>query len=106
MLNARLAVASCVAMLAVAHAASAQTTSQIPLQFDFLTPGARSMATGGAFIGAADDATAAFTNPAGLAWLTKREVSVEGRFRRFETPFLSGGRISGSISSRLRSGTS
>jgi long-subunit fatty acid transport protein len=76
---------------------AAQTTSQIPLQFDFLTPGARSMATGGAFIGAADDATAAFTNPAGLARLTRREFSAEARFRRFETPYLSGGRISGSI---------
>ncbi len=80
--------------------ATAQTTSQIPLQFDFLTPGARSMATGGAFIGAADDATAAFTNPAGLGFLTRREISAEGRFRRFETPFLAGGRISGLVTGR------
>jgi len=97
-LPARIVQAAAFALLTFASCtAYAQTTAQIPLQFDFLTPGARSMAMGGAFIGAADDATAAFTNPAGLAWLTRREVSVEGRFRRVVTPFLSGGRISGSI---------
>jgi long-subunit fatty acid transport protein len=83
--------------LLVPRAASAQATAQIPLQFDFLNPGARSLSMGGAFLGAADDATAAFTNPAGLAFLKKREVSVEGRYRRVETPFLAGGRISGQV---------
>jgi len=87
-------------LVGAALPAVAQTTSQFPLQFDFLTPGARSMATGGAFIGAADDTTAAFTNPAGLARLTRREFSAEGRFRRFETPYLFGGRISGAITGR------
>jgi long-chain fatty acid transport protein len=96
----RVAVILAVMLLALARASSAQVTAQVPLQFDFLTPGARSLAMGGAFIGAADDATAAFTNPAGLAWLKTKEVSAEGRFRRFETPFLSGGRISGSITGR------
>ncbi len=58
------------------------------------------MGMGGAFIGAADDASAAFTNPAGLAFLTaagKREFTAEGRFSSVETPFLSGGRISGAV---------
>ncbi len=76
----------------------AQATAQIPLQFDFLNPGARSLAMGSAFVGAADDATAAFANPAGLARLNTRQVSAEGRVRRMETPFLQGGRISGAVS--------
>ena len=73
----------------------AQATAQFPVQFNFLTPGARSMAMGGAFVGAADDATAAFTNPAGLAFFGTVQVAFEGRFNRVETPFLAGGRISG-----------
>ena len=70
---------------------------QIPLQFDFLPPGARSVAMGSAFVGAADDATAAFTNPAGLARLSERSVSAELRFKQLTTPYLSAGRVSGSI---------
>lgn len=77
--------------------ALAQSTAQIPLQFDFLNPGARSLAMGSAFVGAADDATAAFANPAGLGRLNTREVSAEGRVRRVDTRFLQGGRISGAV---------
>jgi long-chain fatty acid transport protein len=80
---------------ATARVAMAQSTAQIPVQFDFLNPGARSLGMGGAFIGAADDATAALANPAGLAFLNTREVSAEGRYRQIETPFLKGGRLSG-----------
>lgn len=47
------------------------------LQFNFVNPGARSLAMGGAFIGMADDATTALANPAGLVNLVKPEVSVE-----------------------------
>ena len=82
-------------VLFTSTSALAQTTAQIPLQFDFMNPGARSLSLGGAFIGAADDATAAFANPAGLAFLTTREASAEGRFRRVETRFFEGGRING-----------
>lgn len=46
-------------------------------QFNFATPGARANAMGRAFIGLADDATAAETNPAGLIILGKPEVSFE-----------------------------
>ena len=74
----------------------AQSSLQFPLQFDFLNPGARSLALGSAFAGLADDATAAFTNPAGLTFLTRLELSFEGRGRRIVTPFLQGGRLSGS----------
>jgi long-chain fatty acid transport protein len=76
----------------------AQSSLQFPLQFDFLNPGARSLALGSAFAGLADDATAAFTNPAGLTILTRLEASFEFRGRRFETPFLRGGRLSGTVS--------
>jgi len=48
-------------------------------QFSFVNPGARSGAMGGAFVGLADDATAAEANPAGLTILTKPEVSFEYR---------------------------
>src|SRR5690349_17480387 len=65
------------------------------VQFDFLAPGARSLAMGGAFVAVADDATAALANPAGLSILTRREVSVEGRFRKFNVPFVLGGRLAG-----------
>lgn len=43
------------------------------------TPGARAVGMGGAFIGRADDATAAETNPAGLTILARPEVSLEYR---------------------------
>lgn len=46
-------------------------------QFNFLTPGARATALGGAFIGLADDATAIASNPAGLTTLTEPEISLE-----------------------------
>ena len=49
------------------------------LQFNFGNPGARSLGMGGAFLGLADDASAAEANPAGLTILRKPEVSVEGR---------------------------
>lgn len=53
------------------------------LQFNFTNPGARSMGMGGAFLGLADDASAAESNPAGLTILRTPEVSIEGR--NFET---------------------
>ncbi|MEO8379156.1 MAG: hypothetical protein ABI779_08625 [Acidobacteriota bacterium] len=49
------------------------------LQFNFGNPGARSLGMGGAFLGLADDASAAEANPAGLTILRKREVSIEAR---------------------------
>ena len=61
----------------------------------FSNPGARSLGLGGAFVALADDATAAFANPAGLAQLTKPEFSAEGRIWSFSTPFTAGGRAGG-----------
>jgi long-subunit fatty acid transport protein len=83
--------------LGVSRETSSQTSLQIPLQFDFINPGAKSQAMGGAFVGLADDATATFVNPAGLMLLTRTEISVEGRHTRSETPFLERGRLSGPV---------
>jgi long-chain fatty acid transport protein len=86
-------------LLAPAYA-SAQTAVQIPMQFDFINPGAKSLALGGAFVGLADDATAGFANPAGLRDLFAPEISLEIRGRRLESPFLQRGRLSGTIASQ------
>ncbi len=49
-------------------------------RFDFSTPGARANAMGRAFVGLADEATAAYNNPAGLSVLNSPEFSIEYRF--------------------------
>lgn len=87
------AVTAAIVLLGVEHA-GAQQSLQVPIQFDFLNPGARSLGMGSAFVAVADDATAAWTNPAGLVTLA-REVSVEGRYQGFQQPFLFAGRLSG-----------
>ena len=61
------------------------------IQFAFVPPGARSLGMGGAFVGRADDATAAYTNPAGLTQLQAFEIGVEGRRVGYESAFVSGG---------------
>src|SRR3989442_13175933 len=53
-------------------------------QFNFNNPDARALGMGGAFIGVADDATAAVTNPAGLVILQRPELSGEVKFTRFK----------------------
>jgi long-subunit fatty acid transport protein len=65
------------------------------LEFSFTDPGARSMGLGGAFVALADDATAAFSNPAGLVQLLRPEVSLELRRRNYSTPYTEGGRALG-----------
>ena len=67
----------------------------IPLQLSFSDPGARSMGFGGAFVALADDATAAFANPAGLTQLIRPEFSIEGRHWSHTTPYTVGGRVEG-----------
>ncbi len=89
------------AFMALAPAdAAAQNSLQIPLQFDFLNPGAKSLAVGGAFAGLADDATATFANPAGLVQLGASEVSLELRATWVTTPFLQAGRLSGTVTNQ------
>jgi long-subunit fatty acid transport protein len=52
--------------------------------------GARAMGMGGAFIGVADDATAASWNPAGLIQLERPELSVVGDYSKRREEFSSG----------------
>lgn len=91
-------------VLAVALPTSAQQTAtqisslQVPLEFSFINPGAKSLAMAGAFAGLADDATASFANPAGLTFLDMPELSLELRGKRTSTPFLQSGRLSGAVS--------
>jgi len=85
-------------LLLVGSLAPAVVSAQqaiVPLQFSFSDPGARSMGFGGAFVGLADDATAAFSNPAGLVQLLSPEISIEGRRWSYSTPFTEGGRLEG-----------
>jgi long-subunit fatty acid transport protein len=65
-------------------------------QFNFVNPGARSLGMGGAFIGLADDSTAAYTNPAGLGQLSRKEIVAEGRYTQFSTLSADSGRLIGS----------
>lgn len=67
----------------------------VTFEFSFSNPGARSMGLGGAFAALADDATAAYANPAGLGQLIDPEVSLEGRYSSYDIPFVQGGRGSG-----------
>jgi long-subunit fatty acid transport protein len=73
------------------RAAAAQAGGSAPevgfssIPFQFFPPGARSLAMGATFVGIADDATAAASNPAGLVILTRPEASAHGRFTRFAT---------------------
>jgi hypothetical protein len=69
----------------------------VPMQFDFLNPGAKSLALGGAFVAAADDATAGFANPAGLIELFRPEISAELRTRFSDSEYLQRGRLSGAV---------
>ncbi len=65
------------------------------IQFNLVLPGARSLALGGAFLGRADDATAAYTNPAGLTNLHIPEFSIEARSWSFKHVFTDSGRLEG-----------
>jgi long-chain fatty acid transport protein len=75
------------------------------IQFNFSNPGARSLGMGGAYLGFSDDATAAYTNPAGLTVLSQPEVAVEYRSSRFDTPFVAGGNAGSPFESRSNSKT-
>jgi long-chain fatty acid transport protein len=78
----------------IAASAVAQETPST-FEFSFSNPGARSLGLGGAFAALADDATAAFANPAGLVQLASLEISAEVRHWGFSTPYIEGGRYQG-----------
>ncbi len=76
---------SVVVFVLLAFRAQPQSSAEVNagIQFNFASPGARSLARGGAFIADASDATAAHANPAGLVNLPAREASIETRFSEF-----------------------
>src|SRR3954454_6001865 len=67
------------ATVGVVVPAAAQTNDEVfpAVQWNFSTPGARANGMGRTFIGQADDASAAVTNPAGLMNLTRPQVYAE-----------------------------
>ncbi|MGA9421075.1 MAG: outer membrane protein transport protein, partial [Rhodanobacteraceae bacterium] len=85
--------AICAALAVTAGPAFALTDSETnaSIPFSFSSPGARSLGMGGAFIGLADDATAAYTNPAGLTQPRQTEISAEVRHSSYSLPFVNGG---------------
>ncbi|MCP3964337.1 MAG: hypothetical protein GY719_41445 [bacterium] len=70
-------------LLAASSAAQEEATA---FELSFPNPGARSLGFGGAFVALADDATAAFANPAGLTQLLEPEVTLEIRGQGVSTP--------------------
>jgi len=86
--------ALCLAILAAAGA-EAQPVTIPRFDFSFSNPGARSLGFAGAFAALADDATAAYANPAGLVQLTRPEVSFEARLWNRSPSFIAGGRAEG-----------
>jgi len=90
-----------VAVVLLAFAGTPAVQAQIldgatpPIELNFSTPGARSLSMGGAFIGLADDATAAYANPAGLTILRSSEVSLEGRMWDYTATFPDRGHYAG-----------
>ena len=76
-MNARIVLTILILLWSVA--AGAQTNERLyeDLDFRFVTPGARAIAMGKTFVGLADDATAAYSNPAGLSNLLEQEISLE-----------------------------
>jgi len=67
------------------------------VQFNFSTPGAGNLALGGAFLALAFDASAAYTNPAGLTTIAAPESLVELRHWNYTHLFTDLGRIAGQL---------
>lgn len=76
-------------------AAQTNLETNAGVQFNFSTPGAGNMGLGGAFLALAFDASAAYTNPAGLATITQPESLVEARHWSYTHVFTDRGRYEG-----------
>jgi long-subunit fatty acid transport protein len=91
-----LAVAAAAGWALLAAAGVGAQPLTIPrFDFSFSNPGARSLGFAGAFAALADDATAAYANPAGLVQLTRPEVSFEARLWSRSPSYLAGGHLEG-----------
>lgn len=76
-------------------AAQTNLETNAGVYFNFSTPGAGNLALGGAFLALAFDASAAYTNPAGLTVIAAPEVLVETRHWQFTHVFTDHGRLAG-----------
>ena len=84
-MNGRSITLGAIVMMAVVAPLCAQSSAEVNagIQYNFSSPGAHSLARAGAFIADASDATAAYTNPAGLVNVAAREFSFEVRASGF-----------------------
>jgi long-chain fatty acid transport protein len=89
------AAATLCASLALPLAAQTNLETNGGVQFNFSTPGAGNMALGGAFLALAFDASAAYTNPAGLTTIVQPESLIEARHWNYTHVFTDRGRIAG-----------
>jgi long-subunit fatty acid transport protein len=73
-------------LVVLASPAAAQLESPLLSKVypNIVNPGGKSLAMGGAFVALADDATAAFANPAGLADFSRWEIGASGKAFAFE----------------------
>ncbi len=80
-----LALACVLGMPALAQASNDQATptSISSFRFNFINPGARATAMGGAFIAQGNDSTGSETNPAGLLFIPKPTLHGEYRYFRY-----------------------
>jgi hypothetical protein len=81
--------------LALPLTAQTNLETNAGVQFNFSTPGAGNMALGGAFLALAFDASAAYTNPAGLTTIVQPESLIEARHWTYTHVFTDRGRIAG-----------
>ncbi|MFY9819808.1 MAG: hypothetical protein WAM82_00395 [Thermoanaerobaculia bacterium] len=84
-----------VSLIAVPLLAQTNLETNAGVQFNFSTPGAGNLALGGAFLALAFDASAAYTNPAGLTQVGAPESLAEVRHWSYTHVFTDRGRIEG-----------
>jgi long-subunit fatty acid transport protein len=95
-----------IALLALGTLAPGSLSAQVldesysGVQLYLLMPGARAMGMGGAFLGLADDATAAYLNPAGLTALEGHNVEGEARQVNYHHQYASHGHYAGEATGR------
>lgn len=81
------ALALLAAAVAVPARAQFESSALAKVQVNVTNPGGKSLAMGGAFVALADDATAAFANPAGLVQLTSWQAGASVKGFRFSPNF-------------------
>ena len=88
----RVALIASVALMTVFPVVEAQFEAPLvsKIQLNFANPGGKSLAMGGAFVSLADDATAAFSNPAGIVDQNKWTAGLSGKTFEFRPELRTG----------------